>query len=145
MKPINKIVVAIGVLDIGYILWLATNYFTDPSNQTAGLYDSLVSFGLPYPELQFSALLAFYASILLCGISLTLNSYKLVWLNYAQFPIRVLLVAPTLYPVFYLLSKAGVELNIILSLSLLIGMELGRIYIIYKWSHITSRSRATAQ
>ena len=145
MKPIDKIVVAIGVLDIGYVLWLATNYFPDQSNQTAGLYDSLVSFGLPYPELQFLALLAFYASILICGISLTINSYKLVWLNYAQFPIRVLLVAPTLYPVFYLLSKAGIELSIIISLSLLIITESGRIFIIYKWSHITSRSRATAQ
>ena len=133
------------MLDIGYILWLAINYFTDPSNKTAGLYDSFISFGLPYPELQFTALLAFYISILICGISLTMGSYKLVWLNYAQFPIRLLLVVPTLYPVFYLLSKAGINLSIILTLSLLLIMELSRIFIIYKWSHITSRSRATAQ
>jgi len=133
MKPIEKLIVSIGALDVGYIAWITFNSVISEVGQLSKLWESLVSFGVPYPELQFAAIIALYFSILVCGVSLVLRRKKLAWLNYAQFPVRVLMVVPTLYPVFYLLAQAGIELSFILSVLLLLTFELARVLAIFRW------------
>ena len=104
LKLIEKTIIAIGALDIGYIAWIVFNSFTSEQGRLSMLWDSLVAFGLPLPELQFGAIILFYASILICGFALVFRRKQLAWLNYVQFPVRLLLVVPTLYPVFFTLG-----------------------------------------
>ena len=82
LKSVEETIIAIGALDIGYIGWIAINSITSEVGQLTTLWESLIAFGLPYPELQFGFILAFYASILVCGLSLALCYKKLAWLNY---------------------------------------------------------------
>lgn len=133
LKIIEKTIVAIGALDISYIAWIVFNSLSIDQGQLSMLWDSLISFGLPLPELQFGAIIMFYASILICGFALVLRRKQFAWLNYAQFPIRLLLVVPTLYPVFLILAKSGVELSLVLSVALLGIIEVGRVAIVYRW------------
>lgn len=133
------IVAGIGVLDIGYVAWISSNYFLQ-ADSWVSLYESFVSFGLPYPQLQIAALIIFYASILICGICMVFNFNKLLWLNYAQFPIRVLLVIPSFYPAFYLLSITNLISSVVVMFILLVITEIARVLVVYKWQHITIHS-----
>ena len=130
---------AIGVLDIGYIAWVARKYLIQSDIQ-ASLYDNFGVFGLPYPQLQIVALLVFYASIFICGACMVFNINKLSWLNYVQFPVRVLLVVPSFYPVFYLLSITNLMPSVVVMFILLVFTEITRLLVVYKWQHITNSS-----
>jgi hypothetical protein len=133
LKLIDKTIIAIGVLDVGYVAWIVVRSFSSDTSQFSLLWQSIVAFGLPFPQLQFGAIVFFYASILVCGLALVFRRKKLAWLNYVQFPVRVVLVVPTLYPIFYVLSQLNVELGFLVTILLLSIVELGRVVIVYRW------------
>lgn len=133
LRILEKTIIAIGALDIGYIAWIVFNSTASEVGLLAALWAGLVSFGLPFPELQFGVVVVFYASIFVCGVSLVLRRKQLAWLNYANLPFRLLLVVPTLYPVFFILAKLGIELGVVLSMAALGTTELGRVVIVFRW------------
>jgi hypothetical protein len=133
VKAIDKTIIAIGGLDLGYIAWFLWNTFTSETRQLSTVWEGLVTFGLPFPQLQFGAIVLFYVSILVCGLAMVSRCKKLAWLNYAQFPVRLLVVVPTLYPVFFLLSKFNVELSFVATMLVLGIIELGRVAVVYRW------------
>jgi len=132
-KALDKIIIAIGALDVGFIIWVVATDITSVPGQISSLWSSIVSFGLPYPEMQMTAYVVFYLLVLLCGVSLLFKRKKLVWLNYVLFPFRLVLVVPTIYPLFYIFYKAGIELGVIASFVMLLVGEVVRIYVVYKW------------
>ena len=135
MKLIDKVIISIGLLDIGYIIWIGFNFITSETESVAELFQSYVAFGLPFPELQFFVVNMSYLSFLVCGIFLLLRIKKFAWLNYVNMPLRLLIVVPTLYPIFIILSKSSIELGVVFSLILIGVTELARLVIVYRWQH----------
>ncbi len=135
MKLIDKVIISIGLLDVGYITWIGFNFITSDTESVAELFQSYVSFGLPFPELQFFVVNMFYLSFLVCGIFLLLRIKKKAWLNYVNMPLRLLIVVPTLYPIFIIFSKSIIELGVVFSLILIGITELARLVIVYRWQH----------
>ena len=138
MKTLEKVIIAIGSLDIGYFAWLVFNTLSAESGELAMLWSSLAVFGLPFPEVQFAAIILFYLSILVCGFALVFRWRKVAWLNYVQLPLRLIFVVPTLYPLFFLFAKLNIELGFFMSLALLGAIEIRRVVIVYRWrTHTT--------
>ena len=137
LKTADTTIIAIGALDVGYIAWIVVNSISSEQSQLSSLWDNLISFGLPYPAIQFSAIITFYASILICGLSLIFRYGKLAWLNYVQLPLRLMMVIPSLYPIFFLLAKLDIELGFVISITILCITEIGRTAIIYRWRHVS--------
>jgi hypothetical protein len=133
LNILDKIIIGIGVLDVSYIAWIVVNSISGEPSHLWTLWNSITSYGLPFPALQFGAIIAVYASVLVCGLALIFRNRKLVWLNYVQFPLRLMLVIPSLYPVFYLLGKLGVQLGVGITIAILCIIEMGRVAFVFKW------------
>lgn len=140
MVSLRQTIVAIGALDLAYVVWIALNLLCNSG--LAGLWQSTVAFGLPFPELQVAAILAVYLAILVCGLAMLACRFTLAWLNYVLFPLRLLLVIPTLFPLFFSLSASGLVLHPGIAFALLFITEALRLILVYRWSR---QSRAGAK
>ena len=85
-----------------------------------------------------------YLAIFACGLGLLFQRASLAWLNYVLFPLRVLFVLPTLFPLFAGLSAGGVTLHPGIAFALLAATELLRVILIRRWSRSTSAAARVA-
>ena len=135
MRSIERIIVILGVLDLAYVGWVVINTMAGPQFNAA--WQSTVTFGLPLPALQSALVFATYLAILICGLSLLLRRTSLVWLNYLLFPLRVIFVLPTAFPLFIGLSAIGIKLHPGVIFALILASEVLRVFIVYRWSRVT--------
>ena len=134
LNSLEKPIIALGILDITFILWVLYDQATNEINQFSQVWENLISFGLPFPMIQFSMILLFYVSIFVSGISLVIRNANLVWINYFQFPFRIVLVVPTLYPIFYLFSQLNIDIGVFSAFIIISFFEIGRVVFVFKWS-----------
>jgi hypothetical protein len=143
MTRLEQAIVAIGALDIAYVSWVA--WGVSVGSGAYGFWQSLNSFGLPYPWLQATAVTGVYFAILVVGVLLVLRRDRFSWLNYVLLPIRVLAVLPTLFPVFIALRQLNI--HPVGMLALLAATEVLRALLVYRWSRrslVCSASAAAA-
>ena len=129
MKPLDRIIIAIGLLDLAYVAWVAVGV-VNGAGATA-VWQSVVAFGLPLPSIQVGGILTLYVFITVCGLALVLRRVALAWLNYVLFPLRVLLVLPTLFPLVAVIAAKSSSIAFVL----LALTELIRVVLVYRWSH----------
>jgi len=126
MKITDRIALALGVVDIGYVAW--TIFGTVKIGATAhSMSQNVADVGLPFPD--FVVAIVFVA----CGLALILRRRRLAWLNYVLLPFRVGLVLPTLYPVIALLAAIGVVLPSLATYIAIVVTEIARCAFIYFW------------
>ncbi len=142
MTSLQRSIIAIGALDLGYVAWSALGALGGVA--PASLWQSAVAFGLPNASLQVAVILAIYLTILVCGVALLFQRATLAWLNYVLFPLRVLLVLPTLFPLFVGLSAIGVTLPPALVLTFLAVTEALRVIVVRRWSRRTTEAGGVA-
>lgn len=122
MKVVDKIAVGLGILDIAYVVWISLRIALGGGN-----------FGLPFTHFEIVVNVVVYLTIAACGAALVLRYSPLVWLNYCLLPIRIVLVIPTLYPVFGLLAVLGFAISPSVELKILVLSELARCLFILWW------------
>lgn len=132
MKITDRIALALGVVDIGYVAW--TIFGTVKIGATAhSMSQNVTNVGLPFPGLVAAIVLLVYFLMVACGLALILRRRRLAWLNYALLPFRVVLVLPTLYPVIALLVAIGVVLPPVTTYIVIVGTEIARCVFVYFW------------
>lgn len=128
MKPLDNTMRAIGLLDIIYVLlvavrpWLGTGF--------PPLIRPEADYGLPDPQWLLVALLLFYLTVLPCGLGLLLRCRTGAWLNWLLYPLRIVLVMPTLFPVTALLDYMGMARSAVI---VLLAGESLRIFLVQRW------------
>ena len=132
MRPLERTIIAIGALDLAYVVWVALG--TTSGSGLTVLWQSTVAFGLPFPSLQVAGILVAYLAIFTCGLAMLFRRAALAWLNYVLFPLRLLLVLPTLFPLFVALSSIGVAFHPGIAFALLAVTETLRVTLVYRWS-----------
>lgn len=132
MKVSDRIAVALGFVDIGYVAW--TIFGTLRIGATPhSMSQNVANFGLPFPSLVVSIVLLVYVLIFACGLALILRRWRFAWLNYVLLPFRVGLVLPTVYPVIALLVAVGVVLPPPATYVAIVVTEVARCVFIYFW------------
>jgi len=132
MKIADRIALALGVVDIGYVAW--TIFGTVKIGATAhSMSRNVASVGLPFPGLVVAVVLLVYLLMVACGLALILRRRRFAWLNYALLPFRVALVLPTLYPVIALLVAIGVVLPPVTTYIVIVATEIARCVFVYFW------------
>jgi len=132
MKIADRIALALGVVDIGYVVW--TIFGTVKIGATThSMSQNVANVGLPFPDLVVAIVFLVYLLMVVCGLALIFRRRRLAWLNYALFPFRVGLVLPTLYPVIALLVAIGVVLPPLATYITIVVTEIGRCVFIYFW------------
>ena len=142
MKFIERIIVTLGALDLAYVGWVILNTLAGPGFNTA--WQSTVTFGLPLPALQFVFVLATYLAIFVCGVNLLLRKSSLVWLNYLLFPLRIIFVLPTFFPLFIGIAALGIKLHPGVIFSLILVTEILRLFWVYSWSRVAANNAIVA-
>lgn len=66
-------------------------------------------------------------------VALILRYGPLAWLNYLLLPVRIVLVIPTLYPIFALLAALGCSMSLSIELKVLVLSELAPCLFIFWW------------
>ena len=136
MTSLPRLIIALGILDLAYVAWATLDLLSGAG--VAGYWQSIVAFGLPYPALQASAVVGVYIAIFICGLGLLLRRPSIALLNYALFPVRVLLALPTIFPLFAVLDGIGFALHPGTAFVLLVLTELARIILVRTWAGSTS-------
>jgi hypothetical protein len=132
MKITDRVAIALGVVDIGYVAW--TIFGTVRIGATAhSMSQNVANLGLPFPGLVVAIVFLVYLLMFACGIALIFRRRRLAWLNYVLLPFRVGLVLPTLYPVIALLVAVGVDLPPLATYIGIVVTEVVRCVFIYFW------------
>jgi len=147
MKISDKIAVALGFVDMGYVAW--TIFGTLRIGVTPHtMSQNVANFGLPFPSLVVTIVLFVYLLMVACGLALIFRRRRLAWLNYVLLPFRISLVLPTLYPVIALLVAVGVALPPLATYVAMVTTEVARCVFIYFWrqgqSNLSAASMASA-
>ena len=142
VTTLQRTTIACGALDVAYVAWIALGTLSGIG--AAGLWQSTVAFGLPYPALQIAGMLVPYIAILICGIALLLQRTSLAWLNYVLFPVRILVAAPTLFPLFVGMAASGVPFHPSIPITILVVTEALRVLLVHRWSRHVSAAAEVA-
>lgn len=132
MKVTDRIAIALGVVDIGYVAWTAFGTVKIGAT-THSMSQNVINVGLPFPGLVVAIALLVYLLMVACGLALILRRRRFAWLNYALLPFRVVLVLPTLYPVIALLVAIGVVLPPMTTYIVIVATEIARCVFVYFW------------
>jgi len=127
MKVSDRIAMSVGALDIAYVAW------TTFAIARGALGLESPNLGAPFSEFEIVVNLCVYLVMAACGAALVQRCHSLSWLNYLLLPVRILLVIPTLYPVFALLTALGVVISIRHELVLLLLSEFVRCIFVFLW------------
>ena len=107
----------LGLIDIFYI---ARFVFLNISQERIPLIDDIISFGNIYPQQGEYSLILFSLSLLLnisvvCSVVLLFIKWKSVhWIIYAQTPLRLIFVVPSLSVLPWLLKNISISTGLIL-------------------------------
>ncbi|WP_158755129.1 hypothetical protein [Dyella sp. S184] len=141
MKITDRIAIALGALDIGYVAW--TIFGTVKIGATAhSMSQNVANVGLPFPDLVVAIVFLVYFLMAACGLALILRRRRLAWLNYVLLPFRLGLVLPTLYPVIALLTAVGMVLPPLATYIVIVVTEIARCVFIYFWQREQSSRSA---
>jgi hypothetical protein len=141
MKITDRIAIALGVVDIGYVTW--TIFGTVKIGATAhSMSQNVANIGLPFPDLVVTIVFLVYLLMVACGLALILRRRRLAWLNYVLLPFRLGLVLPTLYPVIALLAAVGMVLPPLATYIVIVVTEIARCVFIYFWRREQSNHSA---
>lgn len=142
MTTLERTMMALGALDLAYVAWVAFGTFS--GSWLPDFWQSTVAFGLPHPFWQVAAIALIYFAIFACGLVLLFRRVALAWLSYVLFPLRVLLVLPTLFPLFVVVAAAGAALHPGIAFALLAGTETIRFILVHRWSRSASAAAKVA-
>lgn len=92
-----------------------------------------ISFGSPYPMAWAALDVMAAALILVPGVTMLLRKKSLAWVNYLFAPLRLVLLAPTVFPLLVLLGSLGIRLPVVLTIGLVVAVEVARCCFVHTW------------
>ena len=128
----DRIALTLGVLDVVIVVWSLFSLLV-----LVGWYQlwlNHINFGSAYPKVWAGLEVMAGALILVPGVIMLLRKKSLAWVNYLFAPLRLVFLAPTVFPLYVLLGSLGIRLPIVLAIGLTVSAEVARCYFVYLWT-----------
>jgi len=133
LSGLEKTIVAIGVLDVAYIVWVVLSSILNLPGALPEIWQNLHASEAQSPMVMMLAIILFNMSLFICGAAMLIRNKNFVLLNYLHLPFRLLMGVPTLYPLFAVISWLNIELSATAILASMLFMEAFRVALVKKW------------